>query len=82
MSNPRYRYRDAKSGSYVSEEYAKANPDTTVREDDTRVARLEAQVASLQSTVSCLAEQVRSLSEPKIRVSTLEGDSDVPREGQ
>lgn len=30
-----YKYRDAKTGEYVSEEYAKANPDTTVRETHT-----------------------------------------------
>ncbi len=28
----KYKYRSAKTGHYVTEEYAKANPDTTVRE--------------------------------------------------
>lgn len=28
-------YRDAITGEYVSEEYAKCNPDTTVKETDT-----------------------------------------------
>jgi hypothetical protein len=28
-------YRDARSGEYVSEEYAAANPDTTVSETET-----------------------------------------------
>lgn len=27
-----YKYRDAKTGKYVSKDFAQANPDTTVRE--------------------------------------------------
>ena len=35
MSNePEVKYRDAVSGEYVTAEYAAANPDTTVREED------------------------------------------------
>lgn len=32
MAAPRYIYRDAVTGRIVSEEYAKRNPRTTVRE--------------------------------------------------
>lgn len=32
MTKHRYRYRDAKTGRYVTREYAEAHPDTTVRE--------------------------------------------------
>ena len=31
-----YRYRSAVTGEYVTEEYAKVNPDTTVREREKR----------------------------------------------
>lgn len=48
------KYRDARSGAYVSLEYAKANPDTTVAESDTRVAELERRVMQLEATVEWL----------------------------
>lgn len=48
------KYRDASTGTYVSAEYAKANPDTTVSEDDSRVAELERRVRQLEATVHYL----------------------------
>lgn len=36
------RYRDAVTGEYVSEEYALANPDTTVRETERQAENDEA----------------------------------------
>lgn len=50
----RRKYRDASTGTYVSPEYAKANPDTTVSESDTRVAELERRVMQLEATVEWL----------------------------
>lgn len=40
-----YRYRSAITGTYVSKEYAEANPDTTVREEVVRKAVKEARDA-------------------------------------
>ena len=48
------KHRDASTGEYVSEEYAKANPGTTVAEDDSRVAELEQRVAMLEAQVQQL----------------------------
>lgn len=56
----RRKYRDASTGTYVSAEYAKENPDTTVREDDTRVAKLEARVAQLEDVVARLPDALES----------------------
>lgn len=50
------KYRDAATGEYVREEYAKANPGTTVAEDDSRVAELEKRVATLEALVDQLME--------------------------
>lgn len=58
--NSKYRYRDAATGNYVSEEYAKANPETTVRENDSRVGELEDRVAALEATVASLAALVQA----------------------
>lgn len=33
MAKKRYRYRDAKTGRFVTEDYAKRHPGTTVREE-------------------------------------------------
>lgn len=48
------KYRDASTGAYVTPEYAKANPDTTVSESDTRVAELERRIMQLEATVQYL----------------------------
>ena len=45
------KYRDASTGTYVSEDYAKANPDTTVAESDSRVVDLERRVRELEAAV-------------------------------
>ena len=72
------KYRDAGTGEYVSEEYAKANPGTTVAEDDSRVAELEERVAALEALVEQLMEGSRPA---KVRVSTLDGgELDLPGE--
>ena len=57
-----HKYRDARTGAYVSEEYAKANPDTTVRENDGRVAELERRVAALEDSLSAALAQMTALS--------------------
>lgn len=48
------KYRDASTGAYVSPEYAKANPDTTVSESDNRVVELERRVMQLEAAVEWL----------------------------
>lgn len=60
MTRRRYRYRDAATGAYVSATHAKANPATTVREDDSRVADLEARVAALEADLDALAATLRT----------------------
>lgn len=55
-----YRYRDAATGAYVTAEYARANPGTTVKESDDRVAELERRVKQLEGALSTLATLVHS----------------------
>lgn len=50
----RRKYRDASTGTYVSPEYAEANPDTTVAESDSRVVELERRVMQLEAAVAYL----------------------------
>jgi len=55
------KYRDAETGGYVSDAYARANPATTVHEDDSRVLELEARVRGLEGQVQALAAALTSL---------------------
>ena len=48
------KYRDASTGTYVSEDYAKANPDTTVAESDSRVVDLERRLREVEAAVHYL----------------------------
>lgn len=48
------KYRDARTGEYVSEDYAKASPDTTVAESDSRVVDLERRVREVEAAVHYL----------------------------
>lgn len=54
------KYRDAGTGAYVTEEYAKANPGTTVKESDDRVGDLERRVQQLEGALTTLATLVHS----------------------
>lgn len=60
------RYRDAASGHYVSEEYAKQNPDTTVKETmddkDELIVELRARIRELEDRVAHLEEKNSDLS--------------------
>jgi len=61
------KHRDASTGEYVSEEYAKANPGTTVSEMDPErspdVAALVEAVKAHQASVQALAESVGALAQ-------------------
>ena len=55
------KYRDAETGGYVSEAYARANPATTVHEDDSRVLELEARVRELEAQLTAALDALDEL---------------------
>ena len=57
------KYRDAETGAYESEAYARENPRTTVAEDDGRVRELEGRVCSLEAQASVMASALAALTD-------------------